>query len=136
MDSRLTSTSENDYVSLHGGPQGFDSMIWTHLDSFSQSTLFTKSELDTIVTEIPGEASKSMWTLVSESGDQGFPGRLTVEVLIGLQESPKQTVQETELKLGSIVVVYRAKVEGENGERVVTPINLTQVCISSLLTHN
>ena len=129
-------TLENDYVSLHGGPKGFDSMIWTHLDSFSQSTLFTKSELDTIVTEIPGETSKSMWRLVSENGDQGFPGKLTVEVLIGLKESPKQTAKETELKLGSIVVVYRAKVEGENGDMVVTPINLTQVCINSLFKHN
>lgn len=106
-------------------------MIWTLLDSFSQSTLFTKSELDTIATDIPGETSKNMWRLVSEDGDQGFPGRLTVEVLIGLKESPKQAVvKDEEVDLGSIVVIYRAKVEGKNGEKVVTPINLTQVSIA------
>ena len=136
VDFRLTTTAENEYVSLHGGPKGFDSLIWTLLESFSQSSLFTKSELDTIVTEIPGETSKSMWRLVSEDGDQGFPGRLTVEVLIGLKESPQQTEKEAELKLGSIVVIYRARVEGKSGERVVTPINLAQVCISFLLKHS
>ena len=105
-------------------------MIWTLLDSFSESTLFTKSELDTVTTDIPGETSKSIWRLVSEDGDQGFPGRLTVEALIGLKESRKQTAEDTELELGSIIVVYRAKVEGQNGERIVTPINLAQVRIS------
>jgi aldose 1-epimerase len=117
-------------VSLHGGLRGFDSLPLVLLSSPSESTLFTKAELTTLATQIPGESSSSIWRLVSEDGDQGYPGRLTVEVLVALQEASGGKSEEgggEELALGSIVIVYRAKVDKKDGKPVVTPINLTQV---------
>jgi aldose 1-epimerase len=119
-----------DIASLHGGRRGFDSLPLTLLSSPSESTLFTRAELNTLATQISGESSSSIWRLVSEDGDQGFPGQLTVEVLVALMEGSgieKVAGGGDELALGSIVIVYRAKVEGKNGRPVVTPINLTQV---------
>lgn len=95
--------------------------------------MFTKSELDTVAAEFPSEASSNIWRLVSEDGDQGFPGKLTVEVLVGLKEASDKGASSESVPLGSVVIVYRAKVEGKNGEKVVTPVNLTQVCPSSVL---
>lgn len=129
----LTSDTERPLVSLHGGPKGFDSFPFTLLGSASESTLFTKSELDTVAAEFPSEASSNIWRLVSEDGDQGFPGKLTVEVLVGLKEASDKGASSESVPLGSVVIVYRAKVEGKNGEKVVTPVNLTQVCPSSVL---
>lgn len=123
-----SSFTENDLVSLHGGPIGFDSLVFTPLTP-SEVTLFSKAELATLATDIPGDSSSSIWRLVSEDGDQGFPGRLTVEVLVGLIESTGTNPEVTgELDLGSIFIVYRAKVEEKNGEATVTPVNLTQAC--------
>jgi aldose 1-epimerase len=53
-----------------------------------------------------------------------------VEVLVALKEgSGSKRVEDDreEVALGSIIVVYRAKVQGKNYKSVVTPINLTQV---------
>jgi aldose 1-epimerase len=110
--------------------RGFDSLPLTLLSSSSESTLFTKAELTSLATQIPGESSSSIWRLTSEDGDQGFPGQLTVEVLVALKEgsrSKRVEADREELALGSIIVVYRAKVQGKNNKPVVTPINLTQV---------
>lgn len=125
----LSCRTGNTSVSLHGGPTGFDSLPFALLKSADQSTLFTKAELETITKEIPGETSSSLWKLVSEDEDQGFPGRLTVEIFVGLKGGSEkdQSTNDEDLNLGSIIIVYRAKVEGKNGEKVVTPINLTQV---------
>ena len=125
-----THSISSDTVSLHGGLHGFDSLPLVLLSSPSEATLFTKAEITTLATQIPGESSSSIWRLVSEDGDQGFPGRLTVEVLVALKEgsvSKKAGSAEEELALGSIIIVYRAKVDEKNGKPVVTPINLTQV---------
>lgn len=118
---------------MHGGPIGFDYLPWTLLSSTSEATLFTKAEISTLSAEIPGDTSSNIWRFVSEDGDQGFPGRLTVEVLVGLIKGSDEKIaleSSEESDLGSIVIVYRAKVEGKNGEKVVTPINLTQVSSS------
>ena len=126
----ITYHLSGDTASLHGGARGFDSLPLLLLSSPSESTLFTKAELITLATQIPGESSSSIWRLISEDGDQGFPGRLTVEVLVALKEGGSRKAEGDELALGSIIIVYRAKVEGKNGKPVVTPINLTQVSIN------
>jgi aldose 1-epimerase len=119
--------NESARVSLHGGPIGFDSLTWDQLESASEATLYTKSELAHL-----HATSTALFRLVSPSGDQGFPGTLLVEALItlvapGEQErhyvKPGETVVPVEYDLGSVVIVYRAKLEGEN---LVTPVNLTQ----------
>jgi len=128
--SLIVLLTAGDTASLHGGAQGFDSLPFTLLSSPSESTLFTKAELITLATQIPGESSSSIWRLVSEDGDQGFPGQLTVEVLVALKEgsgSKRVEGDREELALGSIIVVYRAKVQGKNYKPIITPINLTQV---------
>lgn len=105
-------------------------------------TLFTPTELAHLTsisgTEDPVAASESFafFRLISPDNDQGYPGKLLVEVLIALvspgeQERkyrlPGQPIQEQEeFDLGSIVIVYRAKLDGE--APVVSPVNLTQVC--------
>lgn len=91
-------------------------------------TLFTNAELDHLHT-----TSTALFRLVSPDGDQGFPGALLIETLVTLvapveQErhyvKPGDTVEPVEYELGSVVIVYRAKLQTEN---TVTPVNLTQV---------
>ena len=64
-----------------------------------------------------------VFSLVSESGDQGFPGKLLVEVLVSLVDPKGPQTSQPELNLGAVVIVYRAKLLDE---ATVTPINLTQ----------
>ncbi|KAH8835004.1 galactose mutarotase-like domain-containing protein [Flagelloscypha sp. PMI_526] len=118
--------NESERVSLHGGPQGFDSNVWTVLSKEDPPTLFSKTELASIPTE---EGSHAFFRLISEDGDQGFPGKLQTEVLALVLPPGSQTVTSTsspdksETTIGSIVFVYRAKLLSPN---TVTPINLTQ----------
>lgn len=58
---------------------------------------------------------------ISPDGEEGFPGTLRVEFLVGLQAATGNAAS-----LGSVVLVYRARLE-EQGK--VTPINMTQVRI-------
>ena len=110
-------------MSLHGGPSGFDYKEWTPLLDSNEASLFSKSEVETIMGTMP-MGSAVVFKRISEDGEEGFPGRLLVEVLVGLvQPSGPQTQQES-LNLGSVVIVYRAKLLEEDK---VTPINLTQV---------
>lgn len=117
--------NESADVSLHGGPVGFDSKVWTPLVDPSAAQLFTAAELGTIQTNVPAFVILS---LVSEDGDEGFPGRLLTEVLVGLIQPEGPPVKRENLpdqwNLGSLVIVYRAKLLDEGK---VTPINLTQV---------
>ncbi|KAG9218721.1 hypothetical protein PLEOSDRAFT_1089196 [Pleurotus ostreatus PC15] len=139
IKSELTAVAnENPKVSLHGGPTGFDSLPWEVMTE--KPTLFTPTELVHLTsisgTEDPVAASESFafFRLISPDNDQGYPGKLLVEVLIALvspgeQERkyrlPGQPIQEQEeFDLGSIVIVYRAKLDSETP--VVSPINLTQ----------
>ncbi|KIM40744.1 hypothetical protein M413DRAFT_446132 [Hebeloma cylindrosporum] len=112
--------NESPHVSLHGGPVGFDALPWTHLCGDTTPELFSSSEM-TRIHALP-ESSYAIFRLKSPSGDQGFPGTLSVEALIALV-GPEKTRPLSEYSLGSIVLVYRAKLEDSN---VVTPINLTQ----------
>ena len=110
-------------MSLHGGPVGFDDVDWEVLHP-SQATLFSEEEKVSLAT-IP---SAAVFTHTSKDGDQGFPGTLRTEVLVGLL-NPNQTtvaVQKGEYALGSVIFLYRAKLLDED-KKVVTPMNLTQV---------
>ncbi len=112
---------------LHGGPIGFDSLPWTLLSADTPPTLFSKAELG----HFPGDenGSHAIFRLVSPSGDQGYPGELTIEVLISLLAPVPQVMEAgKEFDLGSLVYVYRAKVN-----KGVTPVNLTQVSDSNVV---
>ncbi|KAJ6514746.1 hypothetical protein DFH09DRAFT_1332873 [Mycena vulgaris] len=125
--------NEGERVSLHGGPTGFDAIPWTLLTPDNPPTLFTAKEL----AHIPIAASPSshaVFRLVSDGGDQGYPGKLVTEVLVARIEpgdpehkyrKPSDTPQNEEYDLGSVVFVYRAKLD-EGDEKFVTPVNLTQ----------
>lgn len=66
-----------------------------------------------------------VFRLTSPNGDQGFPGTLLVEVLVGLvAQGQAASNVKGEHNLGSILFVYRAKLLDDN---TVTPVNLTQV---------
>ncbi|KAF8972331.1 galactose mutarotase-like domain-containing protein [Flammula alnicola] len=113
--SQLTTLSnESPEVSLHGGPVGFDALSWTLVTSEEPPRLFSATELSQIHA-LPE----------SPSGDQGFPGTLLVEALVALiaPGNPQAHVREPESSLGSVVLLYRAKLEDSNN---VTPVNLTQ----------
>lgn len=107
--------NENPKVSLHGGPTGFDSVTWTTLSKDETPQLFSSAEAGRI-RSLP-EKSYTVFSLISPDGDQGYPGELLSEVLIAL-------VPSTTGKVGSVVIVYRSKLNGQ--EKTVTPVNLTQ----------
>ncbi|KAJ7683639.1 galactose mutarotase-like domain-containing protein [Mycena rosella] len=125
--------NEGTRVSLHGGPVGFDSLPWTLLTPENPPTLFSAKELAHLtITSSP--SSHAVFRLVSADGDQGFPGKLITEALVaviepGAQErkyrKPGDTAENEEYDLGSVVFVYRAKLD-EGDKKVVTPVNLTQ----------
>ena len=124
--TKLNSTGGPPEVSLHGGPKGFDDVEWEVVHP-SQATLFNDEE-KVSMSIMP---SSVVFQHKSADGDQGFPGTLIAEVLVGLlQPSLASTLANTntknEFSLGSIVFVYRAKLLDE-GKKVVTPVNLTQV---------
>jgi aldose 1-epimerase len=105
-------------VSLHGGPKGFDIAIWEHVP-VKEATLFSSSEAKALP-----EGSAALFRHVSPDGDEGYPGKLTTEVLFAIvppsKDQPSQPSQ-----LGSVLIVYRYKVEGKDGADIVTPVNLT-----------
>ncbi|KAJ7340689.1 galactose mutarotase-like domain-containing protein [Mycena albidolilacea] len=125
--------NEGERVSLHGGPTGFDALPWKLLTPDDPPTLFSAKELAHIpLTSAP--SSHAVFRLVSADGDQGFPGKLVTEVLVALIEpgeqdrkyrKPGDTAENEEYDLGSVVFVYRAKLD-EGNKKIVTPVNLTQ----------
>jgi len=119
-----TIPNESPQVSLHGGPDGFDARPWVPLAADEKPALFTAAEIAEL-SSIP-KSSLAVFRLVSPAGDQGFPGTLLTEALIALVDpaaSPQINDPSVEYDLGSVVLVYRAKVEDTN---TVTPVNLTQ----------
>ncbi|KAL0563997.1 hypothetical protein V5O48_018059 [Marasmius crinis-equi] len=120
--------NESPRVSLHGGPTGFDLLPWKVLSPEETPSLFSQAEISHLPKSGSG-ASFAFFQLESLDGDQGFPGKLLVEALVAIVEpgeqerkysdSPEGAVGK-EYDLGSIVYVYRAKVDKD-----VTPINLT-----------
>ncbi|KAG6370755.1 galactose mutarotase-like domain-containing protein [Boletus reticuloceps] len=118
--------NESPKVSLHGGPEGFDRRIWQKFTRLDDVKLFTKAEIQSIAART--DASAVIFSLTSPDGDQGYSGTLYLETLVVLVPPVKpdlSTVSRHEL--GSIVIVYRAKlVDLPEGQKEVTPINLTQ----------
>ena len=117
--------SETPNISLHGGQAGFDEKFWEPVPvppSPGEVELFSDKELGTIASEV---ATSAIFRYISADGVQGYPGKLRVEVLIGLLQPDASRVSGLgEFNLGSVLVIYRAKLL-EKGK--VTPINLTQV---------
>jgi len=91
--------------------------------------LFSAAELSHLTPSGSTVSSYAFFRLISPSGDQGFLGKLVTEALIALigpikaQDSVNAAADDS---VGSIVIVYRAKLD-EGATKVVTPINLTQV---------
>ncbi|KAL0067743.1 hypothetical protein AAF712_005183 [Marasmius tenuissimus] len=120
--------NESPRVSLHGGPTGFDLLPWKVLSAEEKPTLFSQAEIAHLPKSGSG-SSFAFFQLESPDRDQGYPGKLLVEALVAViepgqqerkySESPGDAVGK-EYDLGSIVYVYRAKVD-----KGVTPINLT-----------
>lgn len=117
-------SNEAPTVSLHGGQKGWDSLVWTPLLDPSEIQLFTQDEINTLGAELQPPTGV-VFTRTSEDGEEGYPGKLRVEVLVALVPPKGNQVERAEVNLGAIVLLYRAKLE-EDGK--VTPINLTQVC--------
>ncbi|KAF5342062.1 hypothetical protein D9611_002072 [Ephemerocybe angulata] len=109
--------NENPRVSLHGGPIAFDAVVWTKI---GEPTLFTQAEVEKLKTLDP--SAYAIFSLTSEDGDQGYPGKLVSETLIVLV-SGAGVPTSAEQALGAVTIVYRAKLEDKN---TVTPVNITQ----------
>lgn len=116
-------------VSLHGGPAGFDQAEWTPVElKNSDATLFSSAER-TEIAALP-EGSAALFRYTSIDGDQGFPGTLEVQVLFVVVPAVEvtHTRETTDVALGSLAIVYRAKVlPGDGGSKSITPVNITQV---------
>ncbi|KAF6740947.1 galactose mutarotase-like domain-containing protein [Ephemerocybe angulata] len=97
--------NENPRVSLHGGPIAFDAVVWTKID---EPTLFTQAEVEKLKTLDP--SAYAIFSLTSEDGDQGYPGKLVSETLIVLV-SGAGVPTSAEQALGAVTIVYRAKLE-------------------------
>lgn len=113
---------------MHGGHDGFDKRVFTVVDPSDTSaySLFSDAEKEQIIQLMPAAA---IFKLTSPDNDEGYPGQLDLEVLVALVQpgsAPKSKI-EGEYQLGSVIVVYRSKVEGQGGKKTVTPVNLTQV---------
>lgn len=123
---------ESPKVSLHGGPKGFDAAEWTHLSTPSDAKLFTQAE-QVEISKL-GVGTYSIFSLESPDADQGYPGKLAVEVLVALipPGGEEADVRPQQVKIGSVVIIYRAILD-EKGKKVVTPINLTQVSENVLI---
>ncbi|KAF7312740.1 hypothetical protein MIND_00289000 [Mycena indigotica] len=113
--------NEGSRVSLHGGPTGFDAVEWTQLNASDPPTLFTQKELAHVAKE---GGSHAFFRLISPDGDQGFPGTLVTEALVALVAPEETESGAKEYDLGSVVLVYRAKLKSTT--KAVTPVNLTQ----------
>lgn len=116
-------------MSLHGGPIGFDSMVWTVLRVEEAPQLFSRAEIE----HVQGLPPKTFafFCLISPDGDQGYPGELLTEALIALV--PATAGGGPVAKIGHVVIVYRSKLVGQ--KKAVTPINLTQVIFYDSVTH-
>ena len=68
-------TINNGENALHGGVSGFDARHWS------------------IVSTESGATAKVMLRLISPDGDQGFPGRLTVDATYALDEAAVLTIE-------------------------------------------
>ncbi|TFK65110.1 galactose mutarotase-like protein [Pluteus cervinus] len=130
----VAQANENPKVSLHGGPKGFDAVPWTLLTPENPPTLFSQAEIAAISASSTG-SSQAVFRLESSDGDQGYPGKLILEALVALiapgdqqriyQAAGESATPHEHYDLGSIVLVYRAKLD-EGEKKVVTPVNLTQ----------
>ncbi|KDN50734.1 hypothetical protein RSAG8_01232, partial [Rhizoctonia solani AG-8 WAC10335] len=107
--------TESPTVSLHGGPKGFDVAIWEHIPT-KEAVLFSPAEAGALP-----EGSAAVFRHISPNGDEGYPGKLTTEVLFAIVSPAKNQPSQ----LGSVLIVYRYKVEGKDGAAIVTPVNLT-----------
>lgn len=118
--------SEGTTVSLHGGPGGFDRSTFKPLSALTteHSKLFTSAELAAITNDI---SSATIFEHTSPAGDEGYPGELLVEVLVGVLKpngSTASAATSQEHHLGSVILDYRAQLKGDI--KTITPINLTQ----------
>ena len=126
--------NETPSVSLHGGQDGFDEKLWEPIPvppGPDEVKLFSDKELKTIKSEA---ATATIFKCTSEDGEQGYPGKLRVEALICLLQPKSPLASDCgEFNLGSVLIIYRAKLLEEDK---VTPINLTQVRTMYLSTPN
>ncbi|KZT67902.1 galactose mutarotase-like protein, partial [Daedalea quercina L-15889] len=120
--SLAAAANESPTVSLHGGLTGWDLQPWTPLEDPSAAQLFTPAEVARIRADAP--TASAVFSRVSPDGEEGYPGRLLVEVLVALVQPKGSPSDDGRLwRLGSVLLVYRAKLLDEG---TVTPINLTQ----------
>lgn len=115
-------SNESPTVSLHGGITGWDLQPWDPLPDLSAAQLFTPAEISRLQADAP---TSVIFRRESPDGEEGYPGRLLIEVLVRLAQPQGKPSEDGKLwKLGSVLLLYRAKLL-EEGK--VTPINVTQV---------
>ena len=115
-------SNESPTVSLHGGITGWDLQPWEPLPDPSAAQLFTPAEISRLQADAP---TSIIFRRESPDGEEGYPGRLLVEVLVRLAQPQGKPTEDGKLwKLGSVLLLYRAKLLDEGK---VTPINVTQV---------
>ncbi|CAG7855098.1 SubName: Full=Uncharacterized protein {ECO:0000313/EMBL:CCA70298.1} [Serendipita indica DSM 11827] len=107
--------NESDKVSLHGGVNALDSLLFTQL-KLQESTLFSEKELRRLH-EL--DYSNALFTATLPHNSNGFPGTLRVEVLFALIDPATLPVVSNpdvpkHVDLGSVLVVYRARLAEPN----------------------
>lgn len=76
LDGREYQLPTNDGPNhLHGGPQGFDKVVWTLAEAES------------------GSPARAVFTYVSPDGEQGYPGRLEVTAIYSLSDDNELSIE-------------------------------------------
>jgi len=119
-------STESPGVCLHGGFTAFDRHIFETVkgSDVHHYQLFSHKEKE-VIKSLSGAV---VFKHTSPAGDEGFPNALYFEILVAVAEAatPISPFDPEERGLGSLIMVYRARLSHEHHLKTFSPVNFTQ----------